>query len=125
MQEIRLAVVGSRNILDEDYVYEVLEELTEELFLENIRIIKVVSGGAIGIDSIAEQWAYINNIDTDIYRPDWKRFGKAAGFIRNTTIVENCDIMLAIWDGKSKGTLHSMSQAKKLKKRLIIEKLPE
>jgi len=52
--------------------------------------------------------------------PDWNKFGKATGFIRNQQIVDACDVVLAFWYGKSKGTEHTISLAKKAKKTTFI-----
>jgi len=42
------------------------------------------------------------------------------GFIRNQQIVDACDMVLAFWDGKSKGTQHTISLAKAQKKPTFI-----
>ena len=55
-----------------------------------------------------------------IFRPDWDRYGKAAGIIRNKDIVENSNMVIAFWDGKSKGTASSIELAKKMDKNLKI-----
>ncbi|MDQ6978134.1 MAG: DUF2493 domain-containing protein, partial [Ghiorsea sp.] len=54
------------------------------------------------------------------YKADWKQFGRAAGVIRNKTIVENAAHILAFWDGKSPGTQNSINYAKKLNKPLTV-----
>lgn len=54
------------------------------------------------------------------YLPDWDKYGKSAGFKRNTTIVEACDTLLAFWDGKSRGTQDSIAKAEKLGKLTIV-----
>ena len=70
-------------------------------------------GGAKGADKLSEKWADDNNIDKDIYYPDWNKYGKKAGYIRNQSIIENSDRVIAFWDGSSKGTSHSINLAKK------------
>ena len=54
-----------------------------------------------------------NNIKTLIFPANWEKYGKRAGFIRNEDIIKNCDAVIAFWDGKSKGTFHSLSLADK------------
>jgi hypothetical protein len=51
---------------------------------------------------------------------EWNKFGKSAGYRRNVTIVEHSDIIVAFWDGKSKGTQHTINIAKEKGKGLII-----
>ena len=80
--------------------------------LDAIYPAEIVSGGAEGVDSIAEYWAYIHWVPCRVFKPDWKAYGKRAGAIRNKQIVDYCDKLLAFWDGKSKGTLISIEMAK-------------
>lgn len=80
-----------------------------------------MSGGAKGADSLAERFAKENNIETMIFPADWDKYGKNAGYIRNKDIISNSDIVIAFWDGKSKGTKISIDLAKQSSKILFIE----
>lgn len=102
---MRLAVVGSRTILD----FAVVVAAIEESGFTDISLI--VSGGAKGVDSLAEQYARAKGIECRIYKPDWTQYGKRAGFVRNAHIVNAADALVAVWDGKSKGTMHSVALA--------------
>ncbi len=73
----------------------------------------VISGGARGVDKAAEYWAKRNGIPTTIILPDWDTYGKSAGFRRNIEMVECADAVVAVWDGVSRGTAHSIDYAKK------------
>jgi len=108
---MKIAVVGSRNFHDYDLLKKTLAEYETT---------SIVSGGANGADSLGERYADEHNIPTMIFKPDWKRFGRGAGRIRNNTIVENADLVIAFWDGLSKGTQMSIEIAKKLNKPLRI-----
>lgn len=99
---MKTAVVGSRSILDAEKI---------ETLLGSLAISHVVSGGAKGVDSIAENYARKNNLPVTIFKPDWKRFGRGAGMIRNRDIVLESQQVLAFWDGSSKGTLNSINLA--------------
>lgn len=112
---MRLAVVGTRWFEDFDKLVEILDKLRE---LKEIDVI--ISGGAEGVDSMAEHYAEVNGIPTEIYHAEWDKYGKGAGFIRNKTIWDNSDMGLAIWDGKSKGTSHSFDIARKQGKILYV-----
>lgn len=59
---------------------------------------------AEGADQLAKRYARENNIKIDSYPPDWNKYGKAAGPIRNKQMAENADALVAFWDGKSRGT---------------------
>jgi hypothetical protein len=76
----------------------------------------VVSGGAPGADSLAEKWAKENKKMLTIYPADWLNLGKRAGYVRNTDIVKNSDMIIAFWDGNSKGTKHTIGLAQKMGK---------
>lgn len=106
-----IGVVGGRNFND----YQLLTEV-----LSNHQISKIISGGARGADSLGERYAKENGIEVEIYRPDWDKYGKSAGFLRNTTIVENSEIIIAFWDGKSHGTQDTINKCKKSGKEVII-----
>lgn len=112
---MKIAVIGGR-----DFNNDTLLNNTMDTYKSKISVL--VSGGARGADSMGENWAKRNNIPTDIYIPNWNKFGKSAGFIRNKDIINNCDIVIAFWDGKSKGTANSIAIAKDLDKEIIIIK---
>ena len=114
----KIAVIGSRK----NYPTNPKEDIKKLLKLENLNKdqIIIVSGGAVGVDSIAEQWATEEGVEKLIFRADWKKFGKGAGYIRNHLIIENADIILAVWDGESRGTRHSLYLAKKSGKKIYL-----
>jgi hypothetical protein len=75
--------------------------------------VTIVSGGARGVDSVAEQQAKKRGLPVEIYRAEWERFGKSAGFRRNRDIVTNADMVVAFWDGRSRGTENTINLAKR------------
>lgn len=103
--------------------YELLEKTLNRIS-NRTQISSIISGGAKGADSLAEQYANLNNIDTIIFKPDWS-IGKGAAAIRNIKIVENSDIIIAFWDGVSKGTRMTidMAASKNVKVFKVIYKL--
>ena len=113
---IKLAIIGSRSFND----YSLLENKLKE-YLSKVEL--VVSGGATGADSLGEQWAKNNNIQTLIFPANWDKYGRRAGFIRNEDIIKNCDGCIAFWDGKSPGTKHSLSLCEKYNKPFKIVKI--
>jgi len=111
---VKTAVIGSRGISNYEIVEDVLKKYT---------ISSIISGGATGVDTLAEQYATKNNIPLTIFKPDWKQFKKAAGPIRNRVIVDESEQVVAFWDGKSKGTLDSITYAKKIGKTVYITEI--
>ena len=119
---MRIGIVGSRNYENTDNVYiELTNILTDYVLPYHKREdITIVSGGAIGVDTIAEQYAERWKLKTDIYKPDYETYNKAAPIIRNTDIVDNSDLIIAFWNGSSKGTLDTIIKAARYGKRTII-----
>ena len=109
----KLAIIGSRTFNDYKTLREYLDPQKEKISL-------VVSGGAKGADTLGERWAKENNIETLIFPAEWDKHGKKAGFIRNHDIIKNCDICVAFWDGKSKGTKHSLDLCKQYNKPFLV-----
>lgn len=120
-EKFNLAIVGSRTIEDDKFVNRILN--CYKFMFGKPK--KVISGGAKGIDTIGENWAKENNIETQIFIPDWDKYGKKAGFIRNEDIIKNCDICLAIWDGGSNGTKNDFELCEKYHKPLLIFNMKE
>lgn len=109
---MKVAVVGSRGFDDYEKLKQTLDQIPS--------IMRIISGGAKGADSLAEQWAKEKGIETVVYKPDWGKYGRGAGVVRNRLIIEDCDYCIAFWDGVSKGTKSSIDHCKKLNKRLLV-----
>ena len=107
---VKVGIVGSRTIDSKEYVFSVLDFYLSRLLEENEVVI--VSGGAVGIDSLGAQWAELRKLKTEIYLPDYKQYGKAATFLRNQQIIDNSDYLIAITTG-SNGTADSIKRAVK------------
>ena len=67
------------------------------------------------------QFAKENGFPIKRYLPDWKKYGKAAGPIRNKQMVDICHKVICFWDGKSKGTESLIRYAKKSEKKIDIK----
>ena len=108
---MKVAVIGSRGFDDYDLMVKTLDK---------IKITLIVSGHAVGADKLGERYAIEKGIETKIFLPDWKNLGKAAGMIRNTDIINEAELVVAFWDGTSKGSADSIEKANKLNKPVII-----
>ena len=111
----RIAIVGSRGF--NQY------ELMKKFILERIspdKIELVVSGGARGADTLGEQFADEFGIEKLIFLPDWKRYGKGAGPLRNTDIIKNSDIVFVFHDGVSRGAMDDINKAFRYRKELFV-----
>lgn len=105
---MKLAIIGSRTFTDSELAWNTYKNLP---FLDQVT--QIVSGGAKGADSIAELLAKWSGKEMIVYYPDWDKYGKQAGFIRNRLVINDSDCVLAFWDLKSKGTLNSIQLATK------------
>ena len=121
---MKIAVIGSRDFKDRDEAFSIIYNMFDPTCREQLP--HLVSGGARGIDSLAEEVVnYLNelyevNIQKTIFKPDWDKHGKSAGFIRNKLIIDEADFIVAIWNAKSKGTKHSIDLAIKANKPIDI-----
>lgn len=106
---MKVAVIGSRG-LQIDNLQEYLPENTDE----------IVSGGAVGIDSCAKEYANKNMLKYKEFLPDYKSYGKSAPLKRNLQIIDYADIVIAFWDGKSKGTQYVINSCNRINKKIII-----
>ncbi len=119
---MKLAIIGSRTATD----YSVLTQALDGRYgicmsSDGAYIVtEVISGGARGADSLGARWANERGIKLTEFIPDWERYGKRAGFVRNQDIIAAADVVLCLWDGLSKGTANSLSIAKRLKKPTLI-----
>jgi ABC-type Fe3+-hydroxamate transport system substrate-binding protein len=74
----------------------------------------VIHGGARGVDIWADAFAWDLDLHVETWKPDWDAYGKAAGLIRNRAMLNSKpDLVLAFWNGSSRGTLDTIEQAKK------------
>lgn len=111
----KLGVVGSRILVGEIRIDQDLKYI-----LDNSGLEAIVSGGAKGVDTSAEEFAHDNKLHPIIHMANWRKHGKKAGILRNVYIARDCDALLAYIQGESKGTKNTISQVEKLKKPLLI-----
>lgn len=106
-----ICICGSRTIND----------INLDFYLDYTKYGEVVTGGAIGIDTIAEQWAKRHKIDWICFLPQYKVYGgKYAALKRDEDMVNYCDELICFWDGKSKGTKYTMEYAQKIDKNIVL-----
>lgn len=104
---MRTIIAGSRGIVDMSVLRHCIDHLRHPITV-------VISGAAIGVDSLAIDYAKEHELPLEMYPAEWKRFGNRAGFIRNELMASKAEALVAIWDGKSRGTRHMITVAKML-----------
>lgn len=126
--ELRILIAGSRDFADYEYLKSCVSKFLKE---HKDRTITIVSGNARGADKLGEKYAIENGIKLRRFPADWAKFGKSAGFIRNNQMLEyiqenDCECaVLAFWDGKSHGTKHTITTAKKRGIETVIYRVEE
>lgn len=98
---MKIAIVGSRNITVSDI----------GRYISNAE--EIISGGAVGVDCCAAEYAKKNGIRLTEFLPQYERYGRAAPIVRNKEIVDYSDKIIAFWNGSSKGTLSVIKYAQK------------
>ena len=99
---MKVAVIGSRGITDAD----ISKYIPTDAEL-------IISGGALGVDTLAERYADERGIKKLILYPDYKLYGRNAPLIRDRLIVDHADVVIALWDGESRGTKYTVTYAKR------------
>lgn len=106
---MKVAIIGSRK-LNVENLQDYLPENTDE----------IVSGGARGIDTCARNYALKNDLKLTEFRPEYNKYGRGAPLKRNETIVNYADMVLAFWDGESRGTKFVINYCEKVGKECKI-----
>lgn len=74
---------------------------------------EIVSGGAKGVYTSAKEYALSHDIKLTEFLPEYNKYGRDAPLKRNITIIKYSDVVLAFWDGKSRGTKYVIDNCKK------------
>ena len=106
---MKVIIAGSRTITD-------YATVTRAVADSGFKISTVIQGGARGVDRLGRLWAMNHNVESVELKARWDTDGKAAGMIRNRKMAEVADALIAVWDGKSRGTIHMIRTMKSLGK---------
>ena len=118
---MKLCVIGSRTITDKDLIARKIDDVAP---------LVILSGGAKGVDTLAKEYAYEKSIDFIEFLPyhllDQRvEFSSKYFFVRNKQMIDNADMLLAFWDGESKGTQHGIKYAQKKNVPYVVIKVPK
>ncbi len=102
---MKVAIIGSRELELQDFSPYLPKEVTE-----------IVSGGAIGIDRCARRYALARGLKLTEFLPDYEVYGRRAPLLRNLEIIDYSDLVLAFWDGSSRGTQFVIENCRKKNK---------
>lgn len=113
---MKTIIAGSRTITD-------FATLTAAIRESGFEITEVVSGGARGADALGEKWADLIGVPVRRFPADWDTYGRSAGMIRNREMAEYGEALIALWDGKSKGTAHMIRLARKVGLQVFVYRI--
>ena len=101
-----IMIVGSRSFSDYNFVKEKVDDYIKSNNI--VEPITVISGGARGVDTLAEKYAEEKKYEFKCFPANWGQFGRAAGPIRNEKMVKyikkHGGVCIVFWDGKSTGS---------------------
>ena len=131
---MKLIIAGSRNFdhrLRENYLL-VSEAVLEAGYCsaysqgwdevdEAHRVTEVISGGAAGVDQSGIDWAVNGFCPWTVFQPNWNKHGRRAGILRNEDMGRYADALVAVWDGKSRGTQYMIEFMRGLGKPVYVK----
>ena len=118
MKELRVIIAGSRGFNDYELLNKsAIEIITKKTMLPDLT--RIISGGARGADTLGERFANEMGLEISRFIPDWDGLGKRAGYVRNAEMAkfasedDSYGVLIAFWDGQSRGTKHMIDLAKR------------
>ena len=111
-ERFNVVVAGSRTATD----YELLRKYCDVFFSQKTPT-AIISGCARGADELGERYAQEHHLDLKRFPAQWDKYGKMAGMMRNREMLEVADALVAVWDGKSRGTENMIRISKKKRSR--------
>ena len=110
---MKVGVIGSRGLTINDLGKYLPKDTTE-----------IVSGGAKGIDTCARDYALSHDLKLTEFLPEYSKYGRGAPLKRNLQIIKYSEVVIAFWDGKSRGTKYVIDNCKKLGVQVDVHILP-
>ncbi len=117
---MKVVIAGSRTIKELRTLQKSLDRLSclNNHILDEITT--VISGKAIGVDTLGEKWATAHNIKVASRPADWS-LGRGAGHIRNGEMADEADFGIILWDGESPGTRGMIREMQKRNKPYFLD----
>lgn len=136
MKQARIVIAGGREFKDYKYLKQTVDEVIKKLREKEYDQFVIVSGTARGADKLGEKYAQEKGFAVDPYPADWddlkaekvyvktnrygKKYNALAGDIRNEKMAQNCEVVIAFWDGRSPGTKKMIEYGHKYKRAVLV-----
>ena len=119
---MKIGITCCRDFTDNSFLNDCLNNIIDSIGNKNTAII---AGGCAGADTLAKNYAFERGLEYIEYLPKFKTDKSIAYhpryyLDRNKEIVKACDLLVAFYDGKSKGTGFTINYAQKTGKKCII-----
>ena len=111
---MKVAVIGSRGLKVNNLEHYLPDGVSE-----------IISGGAKGVDTSAREYALSHGIKLTEFLPEYEKYGRSAPLKRNIQIIEAADVVLAFWDGSSRGTKYVIDNCNKRNIPVIVHTYTE
>lgn len=101
-------ITGSRKWTDKEALFDFLDQVIKDWGKPDL----FIHGGAAGADIMGHEWAASRGIKSEFVRflPDWDKYGKGAGHIRNQLMVDEATHAVAFPWATSRGTQDAMNR---------------
>jgi predicted Rossmann fold nucleotide-binding protein DprA/Smf involved in DNA uptake len=101
---LKVAIVGSRRFSEPQRVTEYVNSLPQGA--------SIITGSASGVDAAATKAARARGIPVQVLPASFDELADASkSAARNQKLVDACDVLVAFWDGASKGTRATVDRA--------------
>ncbi len=101
---MRVGIVGSRHFADPVRVTDYVNSLPPRA--------SIITGSASGVDAAATKAARTKGIPVQVMPASFDEMSDATkSAARNQRLVDACDVLVAFWDGNSKGTRATVERA--------------
>ena len=110
---MKIAIVGTRSFNN----YEMLEKILAP-YVDTCT--EEICGEARGADTLGKRWATENSIPVKSFKAEWGKYGAGAGPRRNAEMAVAADLVVAFYDGSSRGTTNMLDNAFKQGKKTIV-----
>jgi hypothetical protein len=111
---MRILVCGSRDWDDREMIRNAIMKECDRSTMPAPLHVTIINGAARGADRISSEIAEELGVGILEVPANWSIWGKMAGPIRNEEMLKYApDVVLAFWDGMSKGTKNMVQIAKR------------
>ena len=117
---MKVIIAGGRDFTNVNVMATTLNNLQDVDHVIEIEKLTLICGMARGADLTAYKLFSEVGLPVKMYPADWDQYGKSAGYIRNKQMADVADMLIAFWDGESKGTAHMINTMKQQHKSVFV-----